>query len=75
MIRLSETIDGDGDDLFKAACKHGLEGLIAKKIDAASHSVRRGDWVKIKCIQSDGFLIVGCAGRYRPAAPSRIQWR
>lgn len=58
-IRLSQAIDGDGDVLFAAACEHGLEGLIAKKLDAPYHSDRRGDWVKIKCVQSDSFFIVG----------------
>lgn len=66
-IRLSETIDGDGDDLFQAAREHGLEGLIAKKTDAAYHSGRRGDWVKVKCIQSDSFMIVG----YEPSSAAR----
>ncbi len=59
VIRLSEEIDGDGDVLLAAACEHGLEGIIGKKLDAPYHSDRRGDWVKIKCIQSDSFFIVG----------------
>jgi bifunctional non-homologous end joining protein LigD len=64
VIRLSEEIDGDGDAIFAAACEHCLEGIIAKKLDAPYHSDRRGDWVKIKCIQSDSFFIVG----YEPSA-------
>jgi bifunctional non-homologous end joining protein LigD len=64
VIRLSEEIEGDGDTLLAAACEHGLEGIIGKKLDTPYHSDRRGDWVKIKCIQSDSFFIVG----YEPSA-------
>lgn len=63
-IRLSEEIDGDGDVLLAAACEHGLEGIIGKKLDAPYHSDLRGDWVKIKCLQSDSFFIVG----YEPSS-------
>ncbi|TBB72074.1 non-homologous end-joining DNA ligase [Rhizobium ruizarguesonis] len=58
-IRLSEKIDADGDQLLASACEHGLEGIIAKRRDAPYRSGRLGDWVKIKCIQSDSFFIVG----------------
>ncbi|MBB3594350.1 bifunctional non-homologous end joining protein LigD [Rhizobium sp. BK529] len=58
-IRLSEEIEADGDQLLQVACEHGLEGIIAKRRDSHYHSDKSGDWLKIKCIQSDGFLIVG----------------
>ncbi|TVZ63803.1 LOW QUALITY PROTEIN: bifunctional non-homologous end joining protein LigD [Rhizobium mongolense USDA 1844] len=59
VIRISEEIEADGDRLFFAACEHGLEGIIAKDRESPYRSGRRGDWQKIKCIQSDGFAIVG----------------
>lgn len=58
-IRLSEEVEADGDALLRIACERGLEGIIAKRRDAPYRSGRLGDWVKIKCIQSDSFLIVG----------------
>ncbi|MBY5488675.1 ATP-dependent DNA ligase [Rhizobium leguminosarum] len=58
-IRLSEEIEADGDVLFRIVCDHGLEGIIAKDRNTTYRSGRLGDWLKIKCIQSDGFLIVG----------------
>jgi bifunctional non-homologous end joining protein LigD len=58
-IRLSEEIEADGDTLLRIACEHGLEGIIAKDRDSGYRSGRLGDWLKIKCIQSDGFMIVG----------------
>ncbi|MBB3571819.1 non-homologous end-joining DNA ligase [Rhizobium sp. BK491] len=64
VIRLSEELDADPDELLAAACTHGLEGIIAKRRDRAYRSGRVGDWVKIKCIQSDSFFIVG----YEPSS-------
>ncbi|NKJ96103.1 ATP-dependent DNA ligase [Rhizobium leguminosarum bv. viciae] len=58
-IRLSEEIEADGDQLLASACEHGLEGIIAKRRSAPYTSGRLGDWVKIKCVQSDSFVIVG----------------
>ncbi|TBY54507.1 ATP-dependent DNA ligase [Rhizobium leguminosarum bv. viciae] len=58
-IRLSEEIEADGATLLRIACEHGLEGIIAKDRNSAYRSGRLGDWLKIKCVQSDGFMIVG----------------
>jgi hypothetical protein len=38
---------------------HGLEGIIAKDRDRSYRSGRFGDWVKVKCLQSNSFMIVG----------------
>ncbi|MEH7837199.1 non-homologous end-joining DNA ligase [Rhizobium laguerreae] len=58
-IRLSEQIEADGDQLLASACELDLEGIIAKQLRAPYRSGRGGEWLKIKCIQSDGFVIVG----------------
>jgi len=58
-ICLSEEIDVDGREIFAAAAEHGLEGIIAKHKDSTYRSGRLGDWLKIKCVQSDSFMIVG----------------
>lgn len=58
-IRLSEEVEADGAALLAAACEHGLEGIIAKDRDSPYRSGRGGDWLKIKCIQSDTFAVVG----------------
>jgi bifunctional non-homologous end joining protein LigD len=59
IIRLSEEIEADGDRLLATACEHGLEGIIAKNRHSTYRSGRTGDWVKVKCIQSDSFVIIG----------------
>ncbi|WP_029620592.1 non-homologous end-joining DNA ligase [Pseudorhizobium marinum] len=58
-IRLSEEFDVDPDVLLQHACTHELEGIIAKHRDRPYRSGRAGDWLKIKCVQSDTFAIVG----------------
>ncbi|MEF2552975.1 non-homologous end-joining DNA ligase [Aurantimonas sp. A2-1-M11] len=58
-IRLSEEVHAEGADLLRIACEHGLEGIIAKHRDKPYRSGRRGDWLKIKCIQSDSFVVIG----------------
>jgi len=58
-IRLSEDVDADGAAFVKLACQMGLEGIIAKRRDAPYRSGRGGDWLKVKCVQSETFRIVG----------------
>ncbi len=63
-IRLSEDVDADGLEFLGLACRMGLEGIIAKKRSAAYRPGRGGDWLKIKCVQSDSFAIIG----YEPSS-------
>jgi bifunctional non-homologous end joining protein LigD len=58
-LRLSEEIDADGTEFLKLACQLELEGIIAKRRDAPYRSGRGGDWLKIKCVQSETFRIFG----------------
>jgi bifunctional non-homologous end joining protein LigD len=58
-IKVSEEFDADPDDLLAHSCRLGLEGIIAKHRDRPYRSGRTGDWLKIKCIQSDSFAIIG----------------
>lgn len=57
-IQSSEEVFGDGA-LLEKACSMGLEGIIAKHRDRPYRSGRTGDWLKIKCLQSESFMIVG----------------
>jgi bifunctional non-homologous end joining protein LigD len=66
-IQLSEEVSGDGAKLLQNACAIGLEGIIAKHRDSTYRSGRTGDWLKIKCVQSESFMIVG----YEQSASAR----
>jgi bifunctional non-homologous end joining protein LigD len=58
-IRLSETLDADPAVLLEHACRLGLEGIVGKHRDRPYRSGRTGDWVKVKCVESEAFFIVG----------------
>ena len=47
-IEFVEHIEGDGADIFRAACKLGHEGVVAKRKDLAYESGRSKRWLKIK---------------------------
>jgi len=50
---------GRGEDIFREVCKQGGEGVIAKRADAPYRAERSRNWLKIKCIQRQEFVIVG----------------
>ena len=58
-VQLSETVVGDGREAAVAACRLGLEGIVSKSRDAPYREGRGGDWLKIKCVQADEFVVVG----------------
>ncbi|WP_132575347.1 non-homologous end-joining DNA ligase [Rhizobium sp. BK591] len=58
-IRLSETLDAEPAVLLEHVCRLGLEGIVGKHLDRPYRSGRTGDWVKVKCVQSEAFFIVG----------------
>ena len=58
-IRYSDHVVGDGETLFKHACQYALEGIISKRKDRPYTSGRGRDWLKIKCLQRQEFVIGG----------------
>src|SRR5437899_2419319 len=58
-IRLSEGFPGNGIALFKAVQEQGLEGIVAKRLDAPYVSGRSAAWVKIKAYKSMDCVIGG----------------
>jgi bifunctional non-homologous end joining protein LigD len=56
---ISGFIRGEGALAYKRACEAGLEGVIAKAVDSPYRGGRSDAWRKLKCIDSDEFLIVG----------------
>ena len=47
-IMLNEHLDGDGEAMFRHACRLGLEGIVSKRRDAPYRSGRSPDWLKVK---------------------------
>ena len=58
-ILYGDHILGRGEEMFEAVCKQGGEGIISKKASAAYSGTRSRNWLKIKCIQRQEFVIIG----------------
>jgi bifunctional non-homologous end joining protein LigD len=53
-----EQIEDDGDTIFENACKLGVEGIVAKRLNAPYRSGRVESWIKLKCKKSETVPIV-----------------
>jgi len=58
-ILYGDHIIGRGEEMFDAVCKQGGEGIISKKASATYQGTRTRNWLKIKCVQRQEFVIVG----------------
>jgi hypothetical protein len=47
-IWYNDHIEGDGQTVFRHACKLGLEGIVSKRKDSPYRSGRSPDWLKMK---------------------------
>ena len=57
-IRFSPHRNGNGEELFREACRKGLEGIMAKRADSPYRSTRSSDWRKLKC-HAEQELVIG----------------
>ena len=60
-IQFSESFEVDGGEMFKHACKTGLEGVVSKVRDSRYPNGRSNDWVKKTCAQRETLTIAGYA--------------
>jgi bifunctional non-homologous end joining protein LigD len=58
-LRLSESLDADGKEVFKKACALGAEGIVSKLSTAKYTSGRGNSWLKLKCHLEQEFVIGG----------------
>lgn len=60
LLRFSETFSQESfHSLYDSACSMSLEGLIGKRADSPYRSQRSPDWIKLKCLLRQEFVIVG----------------
>jgi DNA ligase D-like protein (predicted ligase) len=57
-VRFTPHRNEHGEELFREACKQGLEGLVAKRVDSPYRSSRSRDWLKLKC-HAEQELVIG----------------
>src|SRR5258707_15804840 len=60
-IQFSESFEVDGREMYKHACKTGLEGVVSKLRDSRYRSGRTNDWAKKPCAQRETLPIAGFA--------------
>jgi len=60
-IQFSESFEIDGGEMYKHACKTGLEGVVSKVRDSRYPTGRTNDWVKKACAQRETLTIAGFA--------------
>jgi bifunctional non-homologous end joining protein LigD len=58
-VRFSDHVVGHGKTFHAQACRMGLEGIIAKRCDSTYAAKRTKDWLKIKCMRRQEFVIGG----------------
>ncbi len=59
VCRLSAAFPGAGVEMLEAARENGLEGLLAKRASSIYESKRASDWLKIKIVTQQEFVIGG----------------
>jgi bifunctional non-homologous end joining protein LigD len=68
VVRYSDHIRGQGDEVLAHACRLSMEGVVSKRADSKYQHLRSPAWIKVKCLQRQEFVI---AGYSRPSG-SRI---
>jgi bifunctional non-homologous end joining protein LigD len=59
VIAYGDHVEGHGAEFLAAACEQRLEGVIAKRRDSPYVARRSRDWLKIKCLLEQEFVIGG----------------
>ena len=58
-VQYSSHVEGYGQKVLDALCRDGHEGVIAKRANASYRGARSKDWLKIKCLKRQEFVIGG----------------
>jgi len=59
LVRTSTHLDGSGAEILKRMCSMGFEGIVSKRLDLPYRAGRNGDWIKVKCVMADPFVVIG----------------
>ena len=70
-IHVADHVIGAGEKLFAAMCGSGQEGIISKRIDGRYSGKRSRNWLKVKCVMRQEFVVIGwkkSSAKARPLA-------
>jgi bifunctional non-homologous end joining protein LigD len=70
-VRYSNHVEGQCPAFFAQACKLHLEGIVSKRAAAAYRSRRTEDWLKVKCLNRQEFVIGGWMASDKPGRDLR----
>ncbi len=59
ILRLSDHLESNGEEIFHNACKMHAEGIVSKRAAAKYTSGRSSDWIKCKCLHEQELVIGG----------------
>jgi bifunctional non-homologous end joining protein LigD len=59
LLRFSEHLETNGEAMFHKACEFHAEGIISKRAASKYFSGRSRDWLKLKCVHEQEFVIGG----------------
>jgi bifunctional non-homologous end joining protein LigD len=57
-LRYSQHRNEHGEEMYRDACRKGLEGIMAKRADSPYRATRSSDWRKLKC-HAEQELVIG----------------
>lgn len=58
-VRFTPFQSTGSEAMYRDACERGAEGIIAKRAAAPYAGTRSGDWLKLKCVNEQEFVIGG----------------
>jgi bifunctional non-homologous end joining protein LigD len=58
-VRISEHLETSGEVMFHRACELHAEGIISKRVSGRYTSGRTSDWLKLKCVHEQEFVVGG----------------
>jgi len=58
-VRYVDHVEGAAPDFHTSACTAGLEGSVVKRIGSPYLARRTRDWLKVKCLHSEEFVVGG----------------
>src|SRR3954449_3342319 len=70
-VQFSQSFEVDGREMYKHACKTGLEGVVSKVRGSRYNSGRTNDWVKKTCANVRRYRSPGSRSRARTSTASK----
>jgi bifunctional non-homologous end joining protein LigD len=71
-LQFSESIEGDGPQVWRQACNMGLEGIISKRRGSPYLSGKSAVWHKTRCTLTDHFAVMGADRQGRSPRLARL---